>query len=285
MHVHYDEGKIIEYNGHKYQFNENLIDLSFIGYDTNDDDTEAGRDGQADFLLVMAMDTEKGTLKGISIPRDTMVQPNDYSGANYFGAMEKEQIAVSFSYAHELNESCQKTSEAMSRLIYNMPIKFYFGLNLDGITPINDAVGGIDVKALETIPNTNIEKDKDIKLHGNNAERYVRYRNKSILDSSQMRRARDDQYMKNFYSQSIQNIRDIYIISDLFNAALDYSVTNLSLPEFLYLSQLSLTQHINSFEIITFKGEMKQGQSYAEFWANETDIFEKMLEVFYVQID
>ena len=285
MKVKYDEGKTIHYNGHTYQFNENLVTLSFIGYDQNNRDAEDGRSGQADFLVVLGFDTENSTLKGLSIPRDTMVEPNDYSGAAYFGITEKEQIAVTFSYDHDINDACQKTTEAMSRLIYNMPLKYYFGLNLDGIGPINDAVGGISVNALETIPNTNITKGETTTLHGDNAERYVRYRNKKILESSQMRRERDDQYMKNFYEQASAQTRDITVAFDLFNTGLDYASTNLGAPEFLYLSQLALTQNVRSIEIKTIKGEMKQGETYAEFWPDETDMFEKVLDVFYIMTD
>lgn len=174
MKTHYDEGKIIHYNGHTYMYNENLISMSFIGYDKNETDDNEGREGQADFLVVMGLDTENSSLKGLSIPRDTMVEPNDYSGAAYFGSAGKEQIAVTFSYGHEIHESCEKTTEAMSRLIYNVPIKYYFGLNLEGIAHINDSVGGVSLKALETIPNSNIEKDKTLTLHGDNAQKYVR---------------------------------------------------------------------------------------------------------------
>lgn len=265
MRVHYDEGKIVEHNGHKYQFNENLITLSFIGYDTRESNEQNGQAGQADYLLVLAYDTLNSTLKGISIPRDTMVESNNYSGAGYFGVTEKEQIAVTFSYDHEKNASLERTTEAMSRLIYNMPIKFYFGLDMEGIGPINDAIGGVSVNALETIPQTNIVKGQNIDLYGNNAKKYVQYRDKSVLESSEMRRQRDIQYTTNFYKQAVQNISDIFIFQELFNTSLNYSFTNLGLPEFLYLGQLALTKHVDNLDIKSFKGQLKQGQSYVEF--------------------
>lgn len=285
MKVHYDEGKIVEYNGHKYQFNENLVTLAFIGYDQRTADAEAGRSGQADFMLVLALDTLNSTLKGISIPRDTMVEPNDYSGQAYFNIDKKEQIALTFSYGHEINEACEKTAEAMSRLIYNMPLKYYYGLNLEGIAPINDAVGGINVTALETIPNSNIVEGANIHLYGEEARRYVQYRNEKLLESSEMRRKRDIQYAQNFYHQSLAKIRDIYIARDVFTAGQDYSSTNLGIPEFLYLTQIAMTKNISEFDIKSFNGELKQGESYAEFWPNDTSLFETVLDVFYFEIE
>lgn len=283
MKAHYDEGKIINHNGQTYTFNENLITLAFIGYDQRNEDDKSGRNGQADFLLVLALDTENSTLKGISIPRDTMVEPNDYSGQTYFGNTDKNQIAVTFSYGNNIDQACQLTTEAMSRLLYNMPLKYYYGLNLNGIGPINDAVGGINVSALETIPNTNIIQNQNIDLYGQAAQKYVQYRNEKLLESSEMRRKRDIQYAQNFYSQSLHKIRDIYIAKDVFEAASQYSSTNLGLPEFMYLTQLAMTKDISLFDIKSFKGTLKQGQSYAEFWADDSSLFETVLDVFYLQ--
>ncbi len=100
-----------------------------------------------------------------------------------------------------------------------------------------------------------------------------------------MRCDRDNQYMKSFYEQSISKIRDVNIAFELYSASLQYASTNLGFPEFLYLIQLVLTHNVNSIELETIKGEAKQGRDFAEFWPNDTDLYEKTLNMFYVVTD
>ena len=58
--VTYDEGKTVKYNGHTYALNENMVSICVIGFDRTAPAEVGEKAGQADAVLVMALDTETG---------------------------------------------------------------------------------------------------------------------------------------------------------------------------------------------------------------------------------
>lgn len=279
----YSEGKEIEYNGSKYKYNENIVSTAIIGYDQRSKDEAEGRSGQADFLMLLALDTETGKLKAISIPRDSMVELDNYVGGAYLGAGVPQQIALAYANGDGRETSCEYTKTAMSRLLFNMPIKNYFSLNLDGIGPINDAIGGVNLVPIESIPNTSINKDQRLTLMGNNAKRYVQYRDKSRLDSAELRRAREIQYFKSFYNQAFAKSNGINTAIDLFNLSKQYAITNIGLPEVTYLSQVLLNKGISEVETISVPGYVSEGPNFVEFNVDKDKLFEIILNTFYIK--
>lgn len=280
MKMHGDD---LEYNGHHYRFNENLVGVNFIGYDQREEDAASGRTGQSDYIAVLTFDTETGVIKGINIPRDTMIDSTEHVGHEYINQDQKTQIALSFADDSSVNKASETTTSAVSRLLYNMPIKQYYSLNLDGIGPINDAIGGVTLIPLETL-NSSIVKDKITTLHGDNAKVYVQARSNDF-DGSEKRRKRDSQYMAEFYKHGYAAVRTPQGALDLFNQGSKYSTTSIGVPEFMYLASVALTKNMNRFDLRRIEGEYKQGPKYVEFWPDQTKLFEQVLDVFYIRLD
>ncbi|MDO5328818.1 MAG: LCP family protein [Coriobacteriia bacterium] len=279
----HDEGKVVYYNGHKYNYNENIVSTLIIGYDQTEKDKYEGLSGQADFLLLMTLDTESGKLRGISIPRDTMIEVGEYAGAAFIEKNTKMQIAKSYGYGDGKEKSCEITANSVSRLLYNMPIKYYTALNLEGIGPLNDSIGGVYLNPIETIPNTSIYKGQNITLMGNNAKAYVRYRDKNDVESSEMRRARQVQYVNEFYHQAFKGANGLQTAIDLYNVASNYIITNLGLPEFTYYAQNVLNHGIGNFDIKSVPGQITQPDSLVEFNADQNQLYELVLDTFYIR--
>ena len=68
---------------------------------------------------------------------------------------------------------------AVRRLFYNVPINSYVALDLDGISYMNDAVGGVGLTPIETF--RNFTEGETVTLWGKDAESYVRYRDTTKL--------------------------------------------------------------------------------------------------------
>lgn len=115
----------VRYNGKKYKYDETMINLLFIGTDNEDEVRKNeffGNGGQADVLLLACVNTEKNSVKIISIPRDTLcnVELFDYWG-NSLGSKEL-QIALSYAYGDGEKKSCEITANAVSDLLYGLPV-------------------------------------------------------------------------------------------------------------------------------------------------------------------
>lgn len=280
-----DEGLTVEYQGKKYRYNENIVSIVVMGYDRRQDVSETGAAGQADAIMVVAMDTRTGEMRVIGVPRDTMVDVDENVGDAFLG-QEKMQIALAFSYGDGYETSAQNVVRAVSRVLYNMPMNYYFALDMNGIGPINDAAGGVTLTPLSSIPNTGIVKDVPIKLYGTNAMRYVQYRDTSQLTSSLDRQARQSQYLKAFFSQAMSNAAgDPGILVGLYQTATEYSTTNLELSEFSYLAATLVEHGMSELDVVTLAGEPVKGSQYVEYHLDQDAVYETVLDVFYTPVE
>lgn len=291
--TNYEE--VIEHEGHKYVYNKDVVAIAFIGVDKRElgTDDAIGTAGQADADIVLTVDTKTGRAKAISIPRDTMVDVDLYSENNIFLRNENMQLCLSFAYGDGKASSANNVTTSISRILYNVPINKYFVLDLDGIAPINDAIGGVTVESLYNFENLGIKVGDKVHLTGDLTESYVRQRDMQTIDASLNRTARQTQYIKAFANQLVPAVlNDFSIVSRLYNTAADYSTTNLDLSNVTYLASLLVSKGVRDFETETLQGEMKESERtdyadyvYAEFYPDEELTLETVLDTFYTQVD
>ncbi len=291
--TNYEE--VIEHEGHKYVYNKDVVAIAFIGVDKRELGTgdAIGTAGQADADIVLTVDTRTGRAKALSIPRDTMVDVDLYSENNIFLRNENMQLCLSFAYGDGKASSANNVTTSISRILYNVPINKYFVLDLDGIAPINDAIGGVTVESLYNFENLGIKVGDKVHLTGDLTESYVRQRDMQTIDASLNRTARQTQYIKAFANQLVPAVlNDFSIVSRLYNTAADYSTTNLDLSNVTYLASLLVSKGVRDFETETLQGEMKESERtdyadyvYAEFYPDEELTLETVLDTFYTQVD
>ena len=275
-------GQIIEYNGHTYQYNENISSICFMGYDRREGSDE---EGQADAIMVLALDTDTGEAKVISIPRNSYVDVSLYVDNRYVST-EQMQICLAFAYGVDNTMSSELVTEAASRTLFNIPIGFYYTINMQGIEPLTNSVGGVTVKALETIPNSDIVEGQDVTLTGSNALQYIRYRNHDHFNSPIERQERQNQYIQALFKKVVSELKGSPTkIIDIYNSMGSYSTTNIGPAEVSYLATVVATHGISNLSITSLQGEMEKDGNTQKYILDDTQVFETVLDVYYTQID
>ena len=96
-------------------------------------------------------------------------------------ATETAQIATQYAYGDGEKRSCQLTREAVSNLLYDIPIHDYLSLNMSGIVPIVDQIGGVTMTVPEdyTAIDPVFVQGSTITLNGELTEKYIRSRDTS----------------------------------------------------------------------------------------------------------
>lgn len=291
-----DYQEVIEYNGSKYVYNQDVVAIAFLGVDKRElglNDNAVGTGGQADADIVLTINTKTGKAKAIAVPRDTMVDIDLYSESGIFLRSENMQLCLSYAYGDGKAKSAENTTTSISRILYDVPISKYFALDLNGIKPINDAMGGVTVESLYDFPNLGIKKGDSVKLTGDLTETYVRQRDMDTVNASLNRTSRQVQYIKAFAAQVIPAVtQDFSVVSRLYETASKYSTTNLSLSNVTYLASLMLSKGITNFDTVTIEGEMKASDRkdyadfvYAEFYPDEDKLMQLVLDTFYTKQD
>ena len=282
-----EKGKTVEYNGKTYALNEHMVSVAFIGFDNRTTNSASGNDvaGQSDTIMVAALNTDTGKATGIVIPRDSMVDVDTYISGNYNGT-HSMQICLQYSYGSTSEESSELVARCASRVLYGMPIDYYFTLNVEGVGPLNDAVGGVTLVPVQSVPSVGISEGVETTLYGKTAERYVQFRDTSTLTSSLDRQRRQVSYLKAFTGKVLQNATcDPAALLSLYQTAQDYTWTNLGFDQFSYLASTMLAKGMTSFDVVTLDGEMGEGETYAEFHLNQDAVYQTVLDTYYTPVD
>ena len=257
-----DYQEVIEYNGSKYVYNQDVVAIAFLGVDKRElglNDNAVGTGGQADADIVLTINTKTGKAKAIAVPRDTMVDIDLYSESGIFLRSENMQLCLSYAYGDGKAKSAENTTTSISRILYDVPIS----------------------------------KRDSVKLTGDLTETYVRQRDMDTVNASLNRTSRQVQYIKAFSAQVIPAVtQDFSVVSRLYETASKYSTTNLSLSNVTYLASLMLSKGITNFDTVTIEGEMKASDRkdyadfvYAEFYPDEDKLMQLVLDTFYTKQD
>lgn len=286
-----EEGKFIVYNGEKYCYNDNVINILCMGVDRsiqNTSDDNIGENGQADVIILASLDTHTGRLTLINISREAMVDISLYNvQGNYIGT-ENRQLCLAYAYGDGKEGSCLNTAEAVSRLMYGMPINAYMALDLDGISVLNDAVGGVTVEILEDMSERDpaLKQGSIVTLTGEQAHTYVRSRDTELLESNSLRMERQKQYLSAFMQKTLSEIKaNPTVVLDLYQTASEYMITDISPSQAMYLASLVVTTGFSGGDMMTVQGEVVDGGKYAEFIPDNKALYQMILNVFYEKIE
>ena len=278
------KGDTITYNGKKYELNKHMATVAFIGFDGRDND-DGTQKGQSDTVMVVALNTDTGEARGIVIPRDSMVAVDTYSNGSFAGQVT-EQLCLQFAYGTDGDNSSALAAAAASRVLDNIPVDYYYTLNIEGVAPINDSIGGVTLVPTQTVPGTSVVEGQETTLFGKMAEKYVQWRDTSVLTSSLDRTTRQVSYLQAFAAKVLNSAKsNPAVLINLYQTMGDYTWTNLGLDEFSYLATTMLEHGLTSFDVVTLQGTMQQGDTFAEFYLDQDNVKQTVVDTFYHPVD
>jgi LCP family protein required for cell wall assembly len=277
----------VRYNGKVYEYNSNILTFLFMGID-RDTKVKAGKNGidggQADglFLLVLNPDTKKISI--VAINRNTMTDIDVYDeNGNYIGS-GKGQICLQHGYGDGLEQSCERTSKAVSNLFYGLPVHGYCSINMGAVPTLVDEVGGITVPRI-TYKNEKISYGDDQTLNGSEAYQYIRYRGDEF-NSASFRLEKQKEFLKAYVSKVKKKVTsDPATAIDLYNAIMPYMVTSIDTSEVTYLADNISGYTFNTDDIYSLKGTTAIGKTeHEEFTYDNDSLLELMISVFYKEV-
>lgn len=278
-------GRVITYKGVSYELNEDNINLTFIGIDDGDGENAELR--MSDAIYIMALDSKTGALKVLGVSRDTMADVDRYNDKGEFVDTSRMQMAFTYSFDNDKVPGGKNTNTSLSRIFYGLPLKDYFAIDLDALLTINDTIGGVTVTSLMTFVSPEdgrtIQEGETVTLHGKEAERYVRTRDTSQLESNADRMQRQQQYIRAFMDSVIPAVKkDPSLVSKLYGEIKDHSETTLNLSKITYIASTAATKlkDVSEIEYLSLKGTYSKGK-YAEMNVSDEEALVTMLDVFY----
>lgn len=281
----------VNYNGTIYQYNDDILTFLVMGIDSKTEVKEASdsvHGGQSDALLLIVMNEDDKTIKLVNINRNVMTDIEVYNYLGSYITTTKAQLAIQHGYGDGMELSCERTVKAVSNLFYGIPIHGYCAVNYVAIPTINNLAGGVTVTLSEdfTFYDKTMVKGTTMKLNGNQAFKYVQYRDTRIFNSVTIRMERIKQYLMALIDALKDKMKsDITLPAKLYEAISPYMVTNISLDEIVYLASEALSYDIDINNFYSLKGETRQGELYEEFYADEDYLYDLIIDLFYEPVN
>lgn len=170
----------LEHGGKTYTHQElDYTTLLFIGVDRPVlTGASMRQSGQADFLLLMTIDRDSGEIDMLQIDRDTVSQVQVYGAFGNPAGKRDMQICLSYAFGSDPEKACQNTVKAVETLLGGVPVDHYIALDMDGMSVLNDVLGGVTVTLEEdfTAFDPEMAAGATIRLEGVQAAYYLRGR-------------------------------------------------------------------------------------------------------------
>lgn len=287
-------GNTVSWDGKTYKRNTYVKAVLCMGVDRDGPMTEttlSGDGGQADGIFLLANDTARGSMKILLIPRDTMTEitKTDISWTDANGTelgQSVDHLSLSYAYGDGREKSCEYTKQAVSHLLMGLEIDSYMAADLEIIASLNDEVGGVSV----TIPTIGMEKadpefvfGKTVRLKGEQAERFVRFRDIERDNSAISRMEQQKLYISGFFQAVKEKSKtESSITEKLFEMSQDYMVTDMAKDEYLKLAINALEgEGLTSSSFKMAPGTGTATETYDEYYVDQEALVPILLDLFY----
>lgn len=238
----------------EYGYNKNIVNLVLLGTDTNTAREAEHLGVRTDTIVICAIDMEKKTVRAITIPRDTYAIINKVNNNLDVIGQGANRINAAYMLGVHGNKGMdyQNTMDALGDLFGNqkIPFKYYAAVNMDGIVPVADAVGGVPLTLDVSIPGIG-QKGETVTLSGQTAEDYVRVRKGySTLDGSDLSRAKRQQAFFLGIAKRIKEMGPLDAVPRLWGSLQQYFQTNMSMEEMLAFASILNDMDLNDIQFV-----------------------------------
>lgn len=285
------EGLFITYNGKEYRYNDDIINFLCLGIDKDipiEEKRETGSEGLADAVLLVSIDVNAGRISLLAIPRETIVPVRVQDTGGNFVKNENKQITLQYAYGQTAEDSCELMVDAVSNLLFKVPIQRYCSINFQAVPTLNDAIGGVDVEVLEDVwgDHCTLYAGTTEHLDGYEALDYIQWRYEWAPETSMGRLERQKQYMMNYFNQAKSVVKDDPTLPVRVFRELDGNMcTNITVDDLTYLVPELLDISLDTDNIAMIPGEVTEAGEYEEYHVYEDELKDLVISRFYEEVE
>lgn len=272
----------IEYNGKNYEYNSSIISILFMGIDSTDHE----QIGQADAMQLVLLNREEESIQVIALSRDIMTDIHLFDVEHNDLGWDKQHLGLAYAYGDSPKNGAMLTSQAVSKLLYDVPVVHFAAMDLSILPELQNVVGELQV----TVPNDSLvevdptwTKGSIVTLNADNVESFVRTRDTeqdfSNTDRMERQKAYIGAYVQKIKEKLTNNFDDT--VELLYNVCMDMT-TNITLDDIQAFSSMLLSySYESSSDFYTLQGEDKTGELHDEFEVNQEALQQLVVELFY----
>lgn len=278
----------IVYKGKEYRYNARITAILYVGVDSdgvmtvNDTYTHAPN---ADSISLVVMDELHKKMTIIALNRNTICKIHRYALEGQDRGEFVDQLCLAYAYGENGPVSARNLCNAVSGILYGIPINEYVITNRSSLPEIMKALGNVTV----TVPNDDLTdlgfiKGEEAVITSQNVETFVRRRDITEDFSNVGRMERQ----KTFINAVMEEIVDLLRNSpnDVWRRieAAEYCTqTNITRSRYLDLTKAVSNSAYSEQNYYVPEGKNVVGTRWDEFYPDEAKLLDKLVEIFYIE--
>lgn len=269
-------------------YNNYFTNILVVGVDKEDiaAQTVYRAGGQADFLMILAIDRHHRTITPIHLDRDTITDVRVFSPFGHSAGVNQMQLCLSHAFSSSNEQNSTNTIWAVERLMQGIRIDKYMFMDMTGIAMLNDALGGVTVTLEDDFSHLDpaMVPGAEITLQGKQAEYFVRSRHEVGDQSNRQRMSRQRAFLEGLSDLFRQKTAaDPNFVLELFDSLGDHLYTSLDAD--WISSQTYALEHYAQQPIVDLKGQHAIGvDGYMEFRLDNAELKRLIRDIFLVEM-
>ncbi len=280
----------ITFQGQNYSYNNRITTILYAGVDSDTPLVQTAKytlAPRADSISLIVLDELHRKMTVIALSRDTMTEIRRYSMSGKKSGLYVDHLGYAYTYGDGGKASCDGLCEAVSLLLYGIPVTDYVISNRASMEIIGNMIGPVDV----TVPNADLAEIDPIYSEGahvtidvSNLELFVRHRDKTEYFSNVGRMQRQQAYiigaMNQVRSMLINQPEEFW--KNLQTAEQNVQ-TNIARNRYLELTRIMKNTTFSNRDYYIPDGKQVAGKYHDEFYPDETSLLAKVIEIFYIR--
>lgn len=278
------ENLSIDMGGRRYHLKKEISTYLLLGIDTEgslQEEKEPGLAGQSDAIYLAVCDRSTKRARIIGVPRDTMTTIRVFLPSGKDNGTTTDHLTLQYAFGDGKERSCELTAEAVSNLMYGIPIDGYLAVNLGAVPDLAEILGGVEVVVPDdsaVTEESSFVKGAKVILDRTNVKKFLRFRDIEVSQSAVIRMERH----KAFFKGCAEKLKSIFRnnpadILRLYKECFPQFLTNITADECMKLAGYDFDE-----TVVILPGIFTTGSEYDEFYADE-DALQKMVAEFFCE--
>ena len=292
-----DAGELIEvgvdyrnivYEGKTYRYNNRVTAILYAGLDSEEPIVPSARytaAPRADSISLVIMDELNKRTTIIALNRDTMTAIRKYTVNGYDRGQSVDHLCYAYTYGNGGKVSARNLCEAVSNLMFGIPISGYVISNRAWLDDIADAIGPLEV----IVPNNELEElgfnaGETAIIDSSNLEAFIRSRDTSEHFTNAGRMERQQTYINGAMDRIVTLLTEHPSSAwETLEQAEDSVLTNITRSRYLDLIKVLKNTSYSDSSYYILEGEYSATAQYDEFHPDMEKLQAKVIELFYIE--
>ena len=280
--------RIVSYDGKDYRYNNRITSILFAGIDSDENIKQLSTytmAPRADTIILVVMDELNARVSFIALNRDTMTDIHRFTLDGTDRGEFVDHLGNAYTYGDGGEVSCENLCEAVSKLLYDVPIDGYVVSNRASIPHLAELVGPVEV----VVPNNDLAEQgftagQTAVIDADNLELFVRSRDTGLDLSNVTRMERQRAYIESCISTLMDLLtRDPLTAWDKIEQAEDDVITDITRNRYLALSKALKNVRYTGSSYLTPEGRQVVGPKYDEFYPDMSLLRSTVIDLFYIE--